>query len=727
MIKNVSPGALRHCARCFLAVVVSAVGWLVCAGALLIFILFRSFLKMGRGLSGVCRRPRKGTTIPQKQSAASPTNIGWKKRLRKKIADVPCARRTHTWVVGFRWKLRFRKKIAGIPFARRIYARLIVCKSKLMQVICGGTYQHITSERQEALEKHLCQQEGIAKGAAEVVIDVSIVMYNSSRHLKKLLASLNEQAFSTKNLRLIFIDNNSADDTVARLREFKKHFASQYHDITLIALDKNIGFASGHNKAFTCAKGKFFLVANPDMAFESDAILNAVSYACTDDLTKVASWEFRQKPYEHPKIYDPVTMKTFWSSGACILFNPEAFKMAGGYDKKLFMYGEDVELSYRLIELGWQLKYCPFATVWHYTYKSAGEFKPVQFQGSLVANGLIRLRYGNLFQIITAFSQYPALLARELFRGGKDAAVRSPLVVKAYLSFLRHSVPFVLSRKNSKIVFPFNRFDYSAIREGSFYEHQNRSLSKNYLVSIIMRTHGKQEFWLRESITSVFNQTYKNIELIIVEDGGENAKQFVESIANRNPSVKLRYLSLGKVGRSAAGNHGLEQARGDLVMFLDSDDYLFSEHVEVLVDELDMSPDVGVAYTLAWTVPTKNMANACVTRKYKELQYYVGRLNEAIAFDFDRLKEFNILPIQAALFRREVYERCGGFDVDLDLLEDWNLWLRYAHFFKFKMIPKLTSAFRTPADVRCKQDRDEGMRSARIAALSSYEKHVARQ
>lgn len=697
MIKKVSRSVLWRYVRYFLAVLISAIGWLVCVGALFIFTFAMPFLKLGRFLLKIFRKPCEETVVPLEQLAVDTVNVGWKKRLRKQVAN--------------------------IPFARKAYTQLTTCKRNLMQVIYG-TSQHITSERQAALEKYLSQQEVIAKGVPDVVIDVSIVMYNSARHLKKLLASINEQAFPTKNLRLIFIDNNSADDTVTQLREFKNHFSNQYHDIILVALDENIGFASAHNKAFSYTKGKFFLVANPDMVFESDAILNAVAYAGADDLTKVASWEFRQKPYEHPKIYDPVTLNTLWSSGACILFNPNAFKMAGGYDKKLFMYGEDVELSYRLIELGWQLKYCPFATVWHYTYKSAGEFKPVQFQGSLVANGLIRLRYGSLLQVVAAFFQYPALLARELFRSGKDAVVRLPLVVKAYLSFLRHSAPFVLSRKNSKIAFPFNRFDYSIIREGNFYEHQNRSVSKDYLVSIIMRTHGNQEFWLRESIASVFNQTYQNIELIIVEDGGENAKQFIEAIAQRSPFIKLRYFSLEKVGRSAAGNYGLEQASGELMMFLDSDDYLFSEHVEVLVDELDMNSDVGVAYTLAWTVPTKNMADACVTEKYKEHQPYVATYNKATSFDFNRLKEFNILPIQAALFRREVYETCGGFDASLELLEDWNLWLRYAHAFKFKMIPKLTSAFRIPAEIKRRHEREESMRSAHALALSSYQDHV---
>ena len=56
----------------------------------------------------------------------------------------------------------------------------------------------------------------------------------------------------------------------------------------------------------------------------------------------------RQIPYEHPKAYDPVTLDTPWVSGAATLFRREAFEAVGGFDDAIFMYGEDVDLSWRL-------------------------------------------------------------------------------------------------------------------------------------------------------------------------------------------------------------------------------------------------------------------------------------------------------------------------------------------------------------------------------------------
>ena len=63
------------------------------------------------------------------------------------------------------------------------------------------------------------------------------------------------------------------------------------------------------------------------------------------------------------------------------------------------------------------------------------------------------------------------------------------------------------------------------------------------------------------------------------------------------------------------------------------------------------------------------------------------------------------LPIQAILFKRSLYEDLGGFDPELENLEDWNLWVRYSATTQFKLIPKTTSMYRTPWDIDEKSRR----------------------
>ncbi|MCD8525033.1 MAG: glycosyltransferase [Gammaproteobacteria bacterium] len=304
-------------------------------------------------------------------------------------------------------------------------------------------------------------------------------------------------------------------------------------------LKKNIGFGRSHNHAFQFRKGTFFLVTNPDLEFEKNAIDKIVQFALLDDLSKVASWEFRQKPYEHPKYYDPITLKTFWSSGACLLINPKAFEEVGGYTKDIFMYGEDVELSYHFIDTGWDVKYCPFAVVWHYTYKQAGEFKPVQFVRSLSANALLKLRYGNLNSILASVFQLPYLMFREAIKFHRGSARHCFLIFFSYFIYLRLAAIFLWHRKKSTRTFPFCGFDYLIARHGAFYEHYRHKPDATPLVSVIMRTHGNQIVWLRESIASVLRQTYPNIELIIVEDGAHAQKLLWKTLSQKHRTEKL--------------------------------------------------------------------------------------------------------------------------------------------------------------------------------------------
>jgi glycosyltransferase involved in cell wall biosynthesis len=207
---------------------------------------------------------------------------------------------------------------------------------------------------------------------------------------------------------------------------------------------------------------------------------------------------------------------------------------------------------------------------------------------------------------------------------------------------------------------------------------------------------------------SVMRQTYPNIEHVIVEDGGETLRGLVDRV-QRADGAHLRYLAPGKLGRSGAGNAGLAAARGEFVLFLDDDDLLFADHVESLVNAIASNPDAAAAYSLAWEVPTD--ASRLASGHYVE---DAPAFNVAMQRPFDRevLRQFNYIPIQAILFRRRLYLDRGGFEQDLDALEDWNLWNRYAVGNWFAYVPKVTSLYRIPADSRINQRRAQLLTSA---------------
>jgi len=547
-------------------------------------------------------------------------------------------------------------------------------------------------------------------GAANIDVDICLVTYNSQRWLDGFFASLRQMDYPLSRLHLHVVDNGSQDGTLSRLLTWKQQLdglCASFH----ILSQENMGFGAGQNTAIRNGRSVFVLIVNPDLEFEPASLRRCVARALADPI-ETASWEFRQKPYEHPKHYDPVSLETNWSAHACVLIRRSAVERTGGYDPNIFLYGEDVELSYRLRAMGYVLRYCPDAVVWHYSYASPGEVKPAQHIGSIAANGYLRWRYGSLLDRLAGALALSILMTKTpAFAGARSQIIHET----ARMVRLATSSP-PIQQAPSQVHFGFRGFDYELSRQGAFYSATSTPL-ETPLVTIITRTEGKRPELLRQAACSIANQTYPAIEWIVVQDGlsPTPTSALIDQLSTTLP-FRIRFIRQDKLGRSHAGNAGLLAATGQQIMFLDDDDLLYADHVETLVAALASNPDAAAAYSLSWQVPTR----------FNEDGLPIGErfiLNPIFqqAFDFDVLLHHNYMPIQSLMFRRELFDTRGGFDICLDQLEDWNLWLRYAHGNRFVYVPKTTSLFRTPSNRRAADVRqahmDRATRFARESAL----------
>lgn len=537
-------------------------------------------------------------------------------------------------------------------------------------------------------------------------VDISIVTYNSGKWVDDFFESLKAQNYPCEKLNLFFVDNGSSDNTVAQLEGWKTRCADLFGCFS-ITQGENIGFGAGHDRAISLGSADYFLVSNIDIQFSVDALEKVVGMALASGQDDVASWEIRQAPFEHPKYYDPVTLETNWSSHACILIRRAAYVQVGGYERQIFMYGEDVELSYRFRSYGYRLKYCPGAMVYHYTYEHENQIKPLQFTGSTLANAYLRLRYGNFIDKVGGIAlQFLLLLRPQVYPGSRRD------VVGSVFRLIKKTPCFLAGKGLQKNVsFPFRGFDYEMIREGAFW-NVGETFVVQPLVTIVTRTYQKRDEFLRQSIMSVLNQTYPHIELIVVEDGGATMKSLVENTPF-SEGRNVRFFGLEKVGRSVTGNYGLEMASGKYCIFLDDDDLLFADHVEVLVAALLQNEEAVAAYSLAMEVGTVNDSGG----RYVELSYETPDSFKQ-PFDYEVLLDHNYIPIQSIMFERELYLERGGFETDMSNLEDWNLWLRYAYRNKFFYVPKTTSLFRTPAQSDVRVARHKQLHDAYLVAKS---------
>lgn len=534
--------------------------------------------------------------------------------------------------------------------------------------------------------------------SSEPVLDLSVVTHQSARWLDAFMRSLMVQNVPVAGIRLLVRDNGSTDDTRATWERWRAEVGQRFAAFDLQWGD-NVGFGCGHNANLARAATPWMLVSNVDLEFEPDTLQRLLERAHSAG-PRVASWECRQKPYEHPKHYHPVTGETLWSSSACVLFRVSALREIGGYEPKLFLYGEDVEISYRLRDRGWTLHYVPRAAVWHHTYGEPAEIKPAQFLGSTLANALLRLRYGSARQAVQGLLMYAALLAVPArFPGQRRQLARQGL------KLLRLAPHFLATRRQSTQPFPFRLWDYEFTRHGAFHPAVRRPDAAQHTlprVSVIVRTMAGRKGRLLEAAASIAQQTYRHIELVLVEDGSDTAHQLALAWQASGDFASVRYQSLPKGGRCAAGNAGLALATGDLMCFLDDDDLFYADHIETLVDAIVDRPDLGAVYGLSYEVRTEvhspepwrctDVAHSLIHRQ---------PFNRAV------LWHHNYLPIQTVLFRRELYEQNGGFDVDLDQLEDWNLWVRYSLHRDFMMVDKVTSLYRVPARADHAADRQQ--------------------
>ncbi len=191
-------------------------------------------------------------------------------------------------------------------------------------------------------------------------VTVGIVTYNNSEdQMRRVVRSATvalEQAGLTQAGRILILDNGASTADL-----FSAESAVGY-----LPSAGNVGFGAGHNRLMkdTFAQGAdLYIATNPDGMFEPAAIGALVQMARAYDGRALI--EALQFPDEHPKVYDPYTLETPWVSGACLAIPRAAYETLGGFDETFFMYGEDVDLSWRARAHGLALRTCPRALFLH--------------------------------------------------------------------------------------------------------------------------------------------------------------------------------------------------------------------------------------------------------------------------------------------------------------------------------------------------------------------------
>ena len=246
-------------------------------------------------------------------------------------------------------------------------------------------------------------------------LSIVIVSYNVRSYLEQCLQSV-QKALEGINGEVYVVDNHSEDDSVAVVR-------TNYPWVKLIDNQENVGFARANNVAIRQSEAEYVLLLNPDTIVDVDTLREALAFmdthleaggagvmmhnadgtlapesrravptpwvSCLKMLGFTKRYYMSHLPWDQPSQIEVI-------SGAFCLLRKKALDEIGLLDETFFMYGEDIDLSYRLLKGGWQNWYLPYSII-HFkgksTQKSDYRYVHIFYQAMLI---FFRKHYGHL-------------------------------------------------------------------------------------------------------------------------------------------------------------------------------------------------------------------------------------------------------------------------------------------------------------------------------------------
>ena len=221
---------------------------------------------------------------------------------------------------------------------------------------------------------------------------------------------------------------------------------------------------------------------------------------------------------------------------------------------------------------------------------------------------------------------------------------------------------------------------------------------KDSLISIVIPIYNAEKY-LEECLNSIKNQTYKNIEVIMVNDG---SKDNSETICKRfsEDDTRFRYFTKVNGGVSSARNLGLDNVKGEYITFIDADDWIAEKHLELLINSIKKTnSDIGVSsykefnnkdtyYIRVYTKQEKNLLNFEKMNRDKFLSLFPKLMSANVCFN----------NAVSKLFRKDLVKNLR-FDTSIKYGEDLDFYFRlYLNVDSISYVDELTYVYRIHGD-----------------------------
>lgn len=249
-----------------------------------------------------------------------------------------------------------------------------------------------------------------------MTLSVIILNYNVRYFLEQCLLTVQE-AVTGLDAEIIVVDNASADESCAMVRE-------RFPNVILLENKENVGFSKANNQGVTIAKGEYVCILNPDTALQKNTFKEVLSFAenhpdfgaigiryvdgtgnflpeCKRNipspkvsLHKILGLKSEKYSYYATHLSETESGKVAVLAGAFMLIKKARYQEVGGFDEDYFMYGEDIDLSYKLTKAGYANYYFGKIPMLHYKGESTTKDKIYlrRFYGAM------RIFYGKHFR-----------------------------------------------------------------------------------------------------------------------------------------------------------------------------------------------------------------------------------------------------------------------------------------------------------------------------------------
>ena len=219
------------------------------------------------------------------------------------------------------------------------------------------------------------------------------------------------------------------------------------------------------------------------------------------------------------------------------------------------------------------------------------------------------------------------------------------------------------------------------------------------LVSIVFTSYNHREY-LKQALDSLVNQTYPNLEIIIIDDCSTDGSQEILKEYEHYDNINLKLETKNSGSYVKASNYGASFAKGEYILFAQCDDFAEANQIETLIKEFEKNPSVGVVFSKSHLVDEKGMVFTDDfmgrEKSFKEA------VNKTSLISGSKMKEFLsfscVIPnLSAALIKHSLFKEINGLSEEYLVVADWEFWLDLTEKTDFYYVSQPLNYFRQHA------------------------------